>query len=106
MAISYFANDKVIRKLRTAAVTVVSTARDAALNTREGQALANAVLQHAPALHNSGGGSGRSRSSGPQSASEASSSGVKLSAVLRAGEKGAHPAAVRVQISTNWTSLP
>ena len=48
LAAAYFANDKVLKKLRKAAVTVVTTARDAALNTREGQALANAVLQHAP----------------------------------------------------------
>ena len=38
LAAAYFANDKVLKKLRTAATSVVAAARDAALNTREGQA--------------------------------------------------------------------
>jgi len=86
LAAAYIANDRVIHKLRKATVAVIKTARDTALNTREGQALANAVLQHAPLPSDSS-----------SSSSSDVSTNVQLNA-LRADEKLLH---VELPVSHN-----
>jgi len=45
IAAAYIANERVLRRLRSKALDVVTAARDAALTTREGQALQRALLQ-------------------------------------------------------------
>ena len=80
LAGAYFVNDRILHKLRSAAVLFVTSARDAALNTREGQALANAVLQHAPASQSS------SQSPGTPLAAAEAPQRVKLDNALRKGE--------------------
>lgn len=81
LAAAYFANDRVIQKLRKAAVTVVTTARDAALSTREGRALSNAVLKHAPVPFSPAAG----KSSSSDSVSSSSSSSPDTSAAAQMG---------------------
>ena len=64
LAAFWLANEKVMRRIRGHALQLVSTARDAALGTREGQALSRALLS-APSAAGGGAAAVRPRG-GPE----------------------------------------